>query len=52
VSFTHEKKRVYIELYSLGKTCLHWTYFIWLAEGVATTLCCVKLAFMLLILSL
>ena len=23
-----------------GKTCLHWTYFIWLAGGVANTLLC------------
>jgi len=32
----------------LGKTCLHWAYFIWLAEGVATIFCCsAKLVFML-----
>jgi len=24
----------------LGNTCLHWDYFIWLAEGVATILLC------------
>ena len=23
-----------------GKTCLHWAYFIWLTEGVATILWC------------
>jgi len=33
----------------LGNTCLHWAYFMWLAEGVATILCCcAKLVFMLL----
>ena len=35
------------------KTCLHWAYFIWLAEGVATILgCCAKLVFMLLTIGL
>ena len=37
----------------LGNTCLQWAYFIWLAEGVATILCCcAKLVFMLLTISL
>ena len=32
----------------MGKTCLHWAYFIWLAEGVAIILCCcAKLVFVL-----
>jgi len=30
------------------KTCLHWVYFMWLAEGVATIFCCcAKVVFML-----
>jgi len=38
---------------SLGNTCLHWAYFIWFAEGVATMLCCcAKLVFMLLTIGL
>jgi len=33
--------------------CLHWAYFVWLADGVATTLCCcAKLDFMLFAISL
>jgi len=36
----------------LGKLCLHWAYFIGLAEDVATILRCAKLVFMLFIISL
>jgi len=36
----------------LEKTCLRWPYFLWLAEGVATVLCCAKLVFMLFTISL
>jgi len=37
----------------LGNTSLHWAYFIWIAEGVATTpCCCAKLVFMLLTIGL
>ena len=37
----------------LGNAGLHWAYFIWLAEGVATTpCCCAKLVFMLLTIGL
>jgi len=37
----------------LGNTNRHWVYFIWLAEGVATILCCcAKLVFMLLTIGL
>jgi len=27
----------------LEKMCLHWAYFIWLAEGVAKVLCCARI---------
>jgi len=41
-------RTVYREFYP-EKTFLHWDYFLWLAEGVPTTLCCcAKLVFMLL----
>jgi len=37
---------------SLGKTCLHLVYFIWLAKGVETIRCCAKLVFILFTISL
>ena len=35
-----------------SRKCLRRAYFIWLAEGVATILCCAKLVFMLFTISL
>ena len=37
---------------TVSRECLRWAYFIWLAEGVATILCCSKFVFMLFTISL